>query len=137
MTNARLDDVDLLRRAQPTALVVTILAVAGYAWWATGLRPFTRPALAATIGGGLASIALGARRPAPARATRRPLRSGDIVWAMLFVALACWELVFFFHHPRADHPTLSSLANSVLQSHPARALAFVVWLVVGADLARR
>jgi hypothetical protein len=46
-----------------------------------------------------------------------------------------WELVSFLQHPRSEHPTLSSLTNALLQSHPARALGLLVWLVAGASLA--
>jgi hypothetical protein len=62
------------------------------------------------------------------------LSPGVAVWAALFVALAGWELAAFLQHPRVDHPTLSSLAEGVLHYHPARAVAFLAWLGLGASL---
>ena len=105
-----------------------------YAWWAAGLRPFTWPALVAVVVAGTAVIVLAGR------ARRRPPEDkgrGVLVWAVLFALLAGWELAAYVQHPRADHPALSSLADQVLDGRPARTLAFVVWLAVGADLARR
>lgn len=81
---------------------------------------------------GVAAIAVGARRrrgPAPVPCA--------VTWAVLVALLAGWELAAYFQHPRAEHPTLSSLANEVLDWRPARVLAFLLWTVVGADLARR
>ena len=113
-----------------TALALGLLA----SWWATGLRPFTLPAAAVTIGAGLVALAVGARGRRPAS---RPQLPGIRLWVLLALALGAWELVAFLQHPRLDHPTLSSLTDSLLQGHPARAVAFLAWLGVGADLARR
>jgi len=108
------------------ALALGLLA----AWWATGLRPFTLPAAAVTIGAGLVALAAGARRPRPDRSPAPGVR----LWALLVVALGAWELAAFLQHPRPDHPTLSSLADGVLRYHPARAAAFLAWLGLGAGL---
>jgi hypothetical protein len=110
--------------------------VGGYAWLATGLRPFTLPPLVAILFGGGMAVAVGAgllpmRRPPPARPRHL------VIWAALGAALALWELAAFLQHPRADHPTLSSLTDAVFQSHPARAVGLLAWLAVGAGLARR
>jgi hypothetical protein len=115
---------------------VFALLVAGYAWWATDLRPFTLPSLVAVLSGGLVAMALGrarllARAP-PRLAPRRPE-----AWAGLAAALGLWELASFLQHPRSDHPTLSSLADTLFQSHPARAIGLLGWLSVSACLARR
>ena len=59
------------------------------------------------------------------------------VWAELSAALALWELGAFLQHPRAEHPTLSSLTNTLFQSHVARALGLLMWLGAGTRLARR
>ena len=122
------------RRPLPV-LVVTGAAVA-YAWWTAGLRPFTWPALVAVGVAGAAAIVFGSRRRgATASSSREPRRA--LPWAVLCALLAGWEVAAYLQHPRADHPTLSALADQVLDWRPARALAFLVWLVVGADLARR
>jgi hypothetical protein len=103
---------------------------------ATGLRPFTGPALIVTLLSGLAAIIAGSRREAR-RPSGPPRHGGSSVWAVLFLALIVWELAAFTGLPRADHPTLSSLANTALDSHPVRTMAFLLWLVGGAALARR
>ncbi len=115
------------------------MAIAGYAWWATSLRPFTSGALVATLAGGLVAVAAGsALRPAPHSAPTVSDRDrGRTGWLVVLVAVAGWELAAFLQHPRAEHPTLSSLANELLGNHPVRALAMVVWLVVGLRIARR
>jgi hypothetical protein len=58
-------------------------------------------------------------------------------WAVLAGALAVWQLAAFVQRPRQEHPTLSSLANALFESHPVRAAAFVLWLAGAAALARR
>lgn len=118
--------------------VAATAAAAAYAWWATSLRPFTWAALLATIAGGGAAVAIGARW-----GKREPRTSGEGgwkqsgVWSLLVLALAGWELAAYVQQPRADHPTLSSLANELFVHHPVRALAMVFWLVIGLRLARR
>ena len=110
-------------------------AVCGYAWWAVGLAPFSSAAsLAVVLAGGAAAV-LGsrARRPAASPADRR--RTAP--WLVLVAAGAAVQLAAYLQHPRDDHPTLSSLTNALLDSHVARAAAFVAWLVAAAELARR
>ena len=111
--------------------------VVGFAWWAMSFRPFTWPATVATITGGLAAIAVGVRRRPPAAMTRRALGTGTAVWVALLAALGAWELAAFLQNPRVDHPTLSSLANPLLDHHAVRVVGFLVWLAVTADLAKR
>ena len=112
---------------------MAVLTVA-YAWVATGFRPFTLPALVATVGGGLAVILVGGRLSAPP--SRAPVR-GAGVWLALGSAVAAWELQAFLQHPRSAHPTISSLTNNLMQNHVSRAGAMLVWLAVGVWLARR
>ena len=138
-------------------LMVSMLA--GLAWWATGLEPFTSPALWVTLASGLAAVAAG-RWAGPPRsapelagpprssagwagpprsAAGRPVVSsgGHVVWAILAAALAAWELAAFVQLPRAEHPTLSSLANLIFGSHAVRFIAFALWLTTGFGIARR
>lgn len=130
-------------RRQPSARLsqvrdVKLLAVAAvvlaYAWWATQLRPFAATTGAAVVGAGAAAMAFGAHHR---RRSARRLGVVDVaVWATLLGALAAWQVAAYLQHPRSDHPTLSSLANALLDTHPARALAFLVWLAGAARLAR-
>ncbi len=59
------------------------------------------------------------------------------MWAALAAAALGWELAAYLQRPRADHPTLSSLTNAVLDSQQFRVAAFVLWLVVAVGLSRR
>jgi hypothetical protein len=112
---------------------LSVAVTAAYAWWAAGLRPFTWPVLLVVTATGVAAIVLGTRRRR--LGTSHP--DGAVVWALLLVLVAGSELAAYVQAPRADHPTLSSLANEVLDWRPARALAFLGWAVLGVDLARR
>jgi hypothetical protein len=106
-----------------------------FSWWATGLPPFTGTAYAVVVGAGAIAMAWGARRP-----RRPPVRAwpagGLLVWAALAVSLAAWQVAAFVQHPRAVHPTLSSMANTALDPQPVRAVALALWLVLAARLAR-
>lgn len=108
---------------------------AAYGWWAVGLDPFSGAATAAVLAGGVAAMAWGARRPAPPRPAAG-VRAA-VPWVVLAAVAATWQLAAFVQHPRDDHPTLSSLTNALLDSHAARAVAFVAWLAAAAGLGRR
>jgi hypothetical protein len=117
-----------------TALAVTAALVA-YAWWATGLAPFAATTTVAVVGAGVVAMTVGAREHCRAVP---PLSTSDaVVWTVLLGTLAAWQLAAYFQQPRSQHPTLSSLANTVLDTHPARTVAFVAWLAGAACLARR
>ncbi len=111
------------------------MALLVFAWWATGLRPFTGIAYAVVVGAGVIAMAWGARR------RRSPVRSwpagGLRVWTALALGVAAWQMAAFVQHPRFQHPTLSSLANTVLDPQVVRAPALALWLVLAARLARR
>lgn len=62
---------------------------------------------------------------------------GALIWGIVFALLVGWELAAYVQQPRADHPTLSSLADGVIDRRPVRALAFLVWIALGVELARR
>lgn len=116
---------------------LAVAAVGVYAWVAAGLRPFTLPALVATLAGGLVAIAIGGRLPPSSPSGRGAPRRGFALWAGLAAATGLWQLQAFVQQPRAEHPTISSLTNDLLESHPSRAAAMAVWLAAAAWLARR
>lgn len=124
-----------LRRARWLALT----AVGAVAWAATGLRPFTTPALVVTLLTGAAVLFAGnsIRSAEPPKEAGTRTTSGAGWWLILFGALAALELVAFVQLPRSEHPTLSSLANQVFDSHLVRACAFVAWMAAGLGIARR
>ena len=119
------------------ALAVAAGGAGAYAWWATGLRPFTWPALFAVAAAGIATILVGIRRRRPPFQPPAGAASGALIWGIVFAVLVGWELAAYLQQPRADHPTLSALADRVIDWRPARALAFLAWITLGADLSRR
>lgn len=115
--------------------VAGALAVGAYAWWAVARPPFSLTATVAVLPAGAAAVWAGAR----ARRSPRPAPDvpGWAAWAVVAAVAGLWQLGAYLQHPREDHPTLSSLANALLDSHPARAAAFVLWLLAAVHLARR
>jgi hypothetical protein len=125
------------RRSPAHALAASaaVAAVALYAWWAVGLTPFSGTASVAVVLAGGAAVGVGAWSGRPGAA--RPPRGRVAPWLVVIAALAAVQLSAYLQHPREDHPTLSSLTNALLDSHPARAAALVAWLVAARGLARR
>jgi hypothetical protein len=123
-------------RLRATQLIAAVLLVA-YAWWVVALAPFSGQATTAVVLGGAAAMAVGARQRRRARSPSARDMAGIATWAALAAAAGAWQLATYLQDPRADHPTVSSLANEVLDSHLARAVAFVVWIAAARGLARR
>ncbi len=122
------------RRWLPVVGVAGVAAA--YSWTAAGLRPFTWPALVSVGIAGVAAITVGSRLRHPSE-PGAPDGRRALSWAIVFALLAGWELAAYVQSPRADHPTLSVLADQLLDWRPARAVAFLAWMAVGTDLARR
>ena len=116
-------------------VAIASVAVGAYGWWVTGLPPFSAAATVAVLtSGAVVAIASGGRR-ATGDAAVTP-RSAAI-WGALAAAVAAWQVSALVRHPRAEHPTLSSLANAVLDPRPVRTVAFMGWLAGMAWLARQ
>jgi hypothetical protein len=119
----------------PTAVVA--VAALGYAWWVTGLEPFSALATVAVVGGGAAATVLG-RLLLPPRPAVGGVATVDLaVWAVVVAALVALQLAAWASEPRTDHPTLSSLADDALDPRPLRAAAVALWLAGAAWLGRR
>jgi hypothetical protein len=113
-----------------------LAVLVAYAWWAVARPPFSASATAAVLLAGIIAAAAGVSLEGP----RTRLAGGGRrvwVWLGLLAVGALWQLAAYLQHPRDEHPTLSSLANGLLDSQPARAAAFVLWLLATAALARR
>lgn len=128
------------RRSSPVSwrAVVIVVAALVYAWIASGLRAFTHPeTVAVSIPLAIAGIAL--IRSQPRRRAERVGGEGrgTWVWVTLLVALLAWELISFRLSPRVDHPTLSSIGDAAMSTHPGRFLVFSAWLAAGYWLFRR
>jgi hypothetical protein len=123
------------RRGRVTWRAAAVVAVAlAYSWIASGLRPFTHPeAVAVAVPLVVAGVAMLRMRPGAGSPTHR----GTWVWVTLFAALVAWELVSYRLSPRVDHPTLSSVADWAMSTHPGRLGMFAAWLGVGYWLFRR
>jgi hypothetical protein len=117
--------------------VVAAVCLAAYAWWVVALAPFSWGETAAVVLAGAAAMAVGARERRGRPSAGEGVPVGIAAWAALAATAVAWQLAAYLQHPRADHPTLSSLTNEVLDSHLARAVAFVVWIVAARGLARR
>ncbi len=97
------------RQTWPSTLAVSLVGVAGV-WLAYVSPPAADPG------------------PLP--------RSGAVAWLTVFLSLAAWELVNLFQQPDLqtgsfDHPTLSVLADPVLDVRLWRILFVGVWLALG------
>jgi len=115
------------RRWRTAALIAVVL---GYAWAGAGLRSFTWPAMVSTSLGGLAVLVLAWQRNA-CTATTRVSREGLVAWTAWLAAATGWELWALSGQPRSTHPTLSSLINIVIETHPGRSVALLAWLALG------
>jgi hypothetical protein len=111
------------------------IIVTAYGWWAVGLSAFSAGATVAVVGAGVVAMLAGTW----VRRAGRPLAAAGRVlpWMTLAGLLAAVQLIAFARQPREDHPTLSSLTNSLLDSQTARTVAFVAWLAAAVELARR
>jgi hypothetical protein len=125
----------------PAVVMASVAAVLiwPYAWWAVARPPFSAAAAAAVVLPGVAVAGVAAAARSRSRGPRRPppAAAGVRRWLGLAALAAVWQVAAYLQHPRHDHPTLSSLANAVLESHTARAAAFVAWLAVTVALVRR
>jgi len=116
---------------------VGVLAALAYAWWATGLRPFSAGATAAIVGAGAVAALLGRFAAPPRRGIASTTPAAAAPWVLAVAALAAWQLAALVQEPRDDHPTLSSLTNATLDARPVRAMALAAWLAGAAWLGRR
>jgi len=122
------------------ALVIVVVVGLVYSWIAAGFRPFTKPEdiVVALPVIPVLVLALWWRGSAPDRAATDSTQTasrGTAMWLVLLVALVVWELAAYASTPRDDHPTLSSIADSIMSTHPGRAALFALWLALGAALA--
>jgi hypothetical protein len=120
------------RRWRTAALAVV---VAGYAWLGGGFRSFTWQATAATAAGA-AAIVIFAWRCRSHRFVVPANRMGLLIWSAWLAAVIGWESWAFAGQPRAQHPTLSSIADALTDTRPGRAAALLAWIVLGWWLAR-
>jgi len=127
------------RPAVSPASFAALAAAVCWSWFASGVRTFTRPAEVLTFIPALAVLVLTVRPSARFLAGRTRPRPGwrtFLPWVAGVAALVAWELSELFSKPRQAHPTLSSIINDLLSTHPSRFLGFLGWLVLGWLLVR-
>jgi hypothetical protein len=114
-------------------------AAAVYAWVAGGFASFTVESevavvLASLVMFGMVIFAPPERKPAP----RRVALVGWVAWLVPILTFSGLEIVnnFVFGSTPA-HPTWSNLMDPVLEWHPARTTAVLLWLAAGRELIRR
>jgi hypothetical protein len=121
--------------AGPRRLLLVGLAIATYAAFAATARPLTDPSTLTVLVPGLAVAGYGVRRT-PYRLIHTT-RATTATWVGLALALCAWELVAYYWGNDQAHPTLSLLADPVLDTYPGRVAAYVAWLGTGAWLVTR
>lgn len=124
-----------IRTGRAVHQIAGTILLFGYAWWAVSLPAFSATATTVVLLAGGAAVVWGAGKDRRRRPEVEPRRA--VPWALLAVVGGLWELAAYLQHPRDEHPTLSSLANALLDSHPARSAALVLWLVATSELSRR
>ena len=117
---------------------LAVLGLAGYAWVASGLPPFSGRALLGVLipGAAIGLIAYG-RPPERIPAPDRIDLTGFSYWAICVAALLEWEASAFRDNSLSWHPSLTALIDPLIQPHPVRGAAFLVWLLAGWALVRR
>jgi hypothetical protein len=118
--------------------LLTLLAPAAavvWSWFASGVRTFTRPAEFLTFIPGavvlLVTLLPSSRLPKAGVARSRYRRWSVLPWLALVAAIVGLELLQLFAKPRSTHPTLSSMLNTLLSTHPSRFLGYLGFLVLG------
>jgi hypothetical protein len=126
--------------------LLVLAGLAAAAAYAAAVGSFSRYSWSATVGViavGAAVVALGWRGPLRRRPDPGPLpMPGAMLWAAVLVAGGLWELVSLLQQPNLAtgsyaHPTISTLTDPLLASHPGRSVALAAWLALGWFLAGR
>ena len=133
-------------------MVLTAMAVLGYGWWASGVRPFTWRAQIAVGVPSLIAIAVVVRherRSSRLESTTKLLKRrsrvagqegllgrGVAVWVGLLAAFTVWEVVGLLAGGSSRTlPTFSDLVdNYLLRLRLERFVLFILWLWLGKSL---
>jgi hypothetical protein len=125
-------------RARRVRQVVVAGGLVGYSWFAATTVPFTRNALLVVLVPGAVVGVIAYRRPLPRIPPPRSLDlAGSSYWLIAIAALFEWEASAFRDFTSTWHPPLSDLISPVLDFHPVKAAAVMMWLLAGWGLVRR
>jgi hypothetical protein len=111
-------------------------AVGVYAWWASGLAPFTvwsYVAIAVPVAGlAAAALILPRRTRSTTPGSKRRPRGAAVPWIFLAAVAVCLECAALALGGRSSTvPTLSTVVDHALTRHGVRFVLFLVWLAVG------
>ncbi len=117
---------DEVRAWDRPIVMVPLFALIAALGGAFGSFTLSANLLVLAVGGTMMWLSLSgrtARRAAPRRLSR-----GALWWAVPVLVIALTELYAFLNTPRPDHPTLSALADPILENYLARAACYFGWL---------
>jgi hypothetical protein len=130
-------------RPVPWRSPMALLGGLVYAVVVAGFARYSLPATLAVWAPAAAGVAVAWRRPAGDGPDPAPVHAGGAaVWAVVFVALALWELAALLLQPSLTttswaHPTISVLLDPILATHLGRTVVLSLWLASGWWLLRR
>lgn len=118
--------------------IAAFLTLGVVVWTAGTFHSFTWQAATSVLLAGIvmAVAALSEPRTPPmAPAELRP--RGVTYWLICTFAFFEWEVAAAVDGAAGNHPTLSQLLDPVLDTHPGRSAAYLLWLYAGWGLVRR
>jgi hypothetical protein len=130
-------------RAVPWRSPMVLLGGLVYAVLVAGFVRYSLPATLGVWAPAAAGVAVAWRRPTGDGPDPVPVpAAGAAVWAVVFVALALWELAALLLQPSLTttswaHPTISVLLDPILATHLGRTVVLSLWLASGWWLLRR
>jgi hypothetical protein len=123
---------------RPVRKTVIGVALVAYSWVAGATSPFSANALLAVLLPGAVLAAIACRFP-PERIP--PLDRLDVLgfsyWVICIAVLFEWEAAAFRDNSLWWHPSLTALVNPLIDPHPLKSAAVLVWLLAGWALVRR
>jgi hypothetical protein len=124
--------------ARPARNAMIGAALVGYAWLLAGTAPFSTKALLGVLlpGAVLGAIAYG-RPPERIPPPDAIDVTGFSYWLICVALLFEWEASAVRDNSPPSHPSLTDLINPLIDPHPIKAAAIVVWLLAGWALVRR
>jgi hypothetical protein len=131
----------VLAAARDRRRAAALLLGAAYAVAVAATTPFSWQAdLLTALPIGAVAIAVVVRWPLRTRSRPRGVaggaRSPFAPWVALLGAVVAWELVQYAFADRAQHPTLSSMADAVDRNVVLKAVVIFLWLCLGAAIVR-
>jgi hypothetical protein len=131
-------DTRLPADARPARNAIIGVGLISYAWILAGTAPFSMQALLGVLlpGAVLGGIAYG-RPPERIRPPAAVDAAGFSYWIICIALLFEWEASAVRDNSPPWHPSLTNLINPLIEPHPVKCAAIVVWLLAGWALVKR